>query len=471
MTNWMPNLSEGAGPLYLRLADRIEADIASGALATGVKLPPQRNLAFDIGVTIGTVGRAYALARERGLVSGEVGRGTYVLGSVQPEKPRPLERPEPFGSTRLEPAALGAVRMDGTAAPEVGQGPAVERAIAEITRTGMDQVLDYTRVTPQHWREAGARWLARGGFAPSPQSIVPTIGVHAGVLAIIAAITSPGDRIAFEPLTYSSIARSGQLIGRRSVVLNADAEGVDPEDFERLCSQQHPKLAFLIPSLQNPTLTIMPESRRREIAEVARKFNVLLIEDMIYGALLDAQPPTIASIAPERTFLVGGLAKTVAAGARGGWVACPSHFAPSIQTAHKMLTGGIPFLLADLCARLVLSGEADAIRSDVKAEIAAREALARKRFSGLDFASRPEAPYLWMRLPDPWLSGMFKQAAATEGVLVDDEDEFKPARTGTIHHRARIAFSIPRTREEVDGAFATLRRLLDSPNACYDSYG
>ena len=78
MTNWLPDLEQGKGPLYLRLAERIESDIAEGILAPGTKLPPQRNLAFDIGVTIGTVGRAYNLIRERGLVSGEVGRGTYV---------------------------------------------------------------------------------------------------------------------------------------------------------------------------------------------------------------------------------------------------------------------------------------------------------------------------------------------------------------------------------------------------------
>ena len=80
MTNWLPNMSQGSGPLYVRLAERIEEAIASGTLPAGTKLPPQRDLAFDIGVTIGTVGRAYSLVRERGLVSGEVGRGTFVLG-------------------------------------------------------------------------------------------------------------------------------------------------------------------------------------------------------------------------------------------------------------------------------------------------------------------------------------------------------------------------------------------------------
>ena len=70
MTNWLPDISRGSGPVYLRLADSIESAISSGALPAGSKLPPQRNLAYDIGVTIGTIGRAYALVHERGLVAG-----------------------------------------------------------------------------------------------------------------------------------------------------------------------------------------------------------------------------------------------------------------------------------------------------------------------------------------------------------------------------------------------------------------
>ena len=73
MTNWLPNLAEGAGPLYLRLADKAEADITAGALPAGQKLPPQRDLAYDIGVTIGTVGRAYSLLRERGCRQDQAG--------------------------------------------------------------------------------------------------------------------------------------------------------------------------------------------------------------------------------------------------------------------------------------------------------------------------------------------------------------------------------------------------------------
>lgn len=467
MTNWLPDLSQGSGPLYARLADRIETDIGHGLLPTGAKLPPQRDLAYDLGVTIGTVGRAYALLRERGLVSGEVGRGTYVLGQGEPVT---LPKAAPFGGTRGAIQADGKLRMDSTAAPEVGQASVIGELSHQIVRQHPDAIVNYVRTPAPDWLEAGSRWLATGAWRPAEGSIVPTLGGHAAILSVIAAVTAPGDRVAVDQLTYSSIARSANLIGRRIVAVDMDGDGTDPGDFERLCAQQHPKLAFLIPGLQNPTLTVMPESRRREIVEIARKHNVWLVEDAIYTNLLEDQPVSIAEMAPERTFHVGGLSKTVAAGVRAGWVACPPHLAPRVQIAYKMLTGGNPFLMAELAARLVLSGEADAIRARVRAELQLRENLARERLAGHDFVSDSRAPFLWLKLPEPWLSGTFRQAAANEGVLVDDEDEFKSGRTEHVYHRVRVGFSsLP--RPDVEVGFDRLRSLLDNPMAGYDSYG
>ncbi|MBX3577091.1 MAG: PLP-dependent aminotransferase family protein [Rhizobiaceae bacterium] len=473
MTNWLPDLSSGAGPLYMRLADHIETDIAKGVLPPGAKLPPQRDLAFDIGVTIGTVGRAYALVRERGLVSGEVGRGTFVLDRDRPA-PAPLQPAPVARSTEAQRAASTAgarLRMDSTAAPDVGQSAVVEDLIVEIARAHPYETIDYTRAWPLAWRQAGAQWLRSGDWAPEPENVVPTLGVHAAVMAVISAVTLPGDKVVFEKLTYSSISRAATLIGRRTAVVGSDEQGCDPEDFDRLCAQQHPKIAFLMPSLQNPTLGIMSAERRRAIAEIARKHNVWLIEDAIYGVLLSEPMPTLASFAPERTFHVGGLSKAVAAGVRAGWVACPAHFAPRVQTAHKMVTGGIPFLLAELASRLVHSGSAEAIRADVLHEIAFREAAARQTFAGYDFASHPAAPFLWMKLPDPWLSATFKKAAANEGVLVDDEDEYKPGRTEQTFHRIRVGFTSVPTRDDALTGFATIRRLFDNSGAGYDSFG
>ncbi len=471
VTNWLPDLSQGSGPLYTRLATSIEDAITNGTLPPGAKLPPQRDLAYDIGVTIGTVGRAYAIVRERGLVSGEVGRGTFVLGSESNPEPSPAAAPPPLLGGHRAPPAPGKLRMDSTSAPAVGQHEAIERLTTQIMRNYPNEVIDYTRNWPVAWRDAGRRWLRCGDWTPDADAIVSTNGAHAAVLAVIAATTAPGDKIAFEQLTYSPISRSASLIGRRSLVIDSDEFGVDPVDFERLCAQQHPKAAFLMPSLKNPTLTIMPLERRKAIADIARRYNVWLIEDALYGELLTEQPPPLAALAPERTFHVGGLSKTVSAGLRAGWVSCPANYALRVQTAHKMLTGGMPFLLAQLASELVLSGEADTVLAEVRREIEGREAIARQSFAGLEFTSHRMAPFLWMKLPEPWLSASFKAAAANEGVLVDDEDEYKPVRTDKVFHRIRVSFSTPPTRQDVQSGFSTIRRLLEHSTPSYDRYG
>ncbi|MEK1893413.1 MAG: PLP-dependent aminotransferase family protein [Rhizobium sp.] len=469
MTTWLPDVSRGSGPVYLRIADSIESAIASGTLPAGSKLPPQRNLAYDIGVTIGTIGRAYALVHERGLVAGEVGRGTYVLDRAETT---PGNQPDPLtialGGTRAIDAPAGKIRFDTTAAPDLGQGKIIGKVLAEIGEEQLSEISSYSRVFPRNWYEAGRRWLARNDWTPLTENIVPTLGAHAAAVSVISAVSSPGDKIVFEDLSYTQVSRSARILGRRTITVESDENGVIPDDFERLCLQQHPKLAFLMPTAHNPTLATMPHERRTRVAEIARRHGVWLIEDDLYGGMTGDENPLLASLAPDRTFLISGLSKSVAAGVRGGWVACPPHFAQRIKVTHKMITGGLPFILAEACARLVESGQAHEIRKASAAELSIRERLAREQLQGYDFVSHPHVPFLWLKLPDPWLSGTFKNAAYRDGVLIDDEDEFKAARAEKVYHRVRIGFSSPRNREDLVAGLMTLRRLLESGGAGYD---
>jgi len=499
MTNWHPQIPDGQGPLYIRLADRIGEDIATGALAAGTKLPPQRDLAYDLGVTVGTIGRAYAVIRQRGLVSGEVGRGTFVLGSAPgstlEEDPKPdldrntlssgvaspttvswlqgamaSPRDTAFAGTRISVPAPEAIRFDSTSAPEIGQAEAICRLTADITRDAPYEIASYTRTVPDSWRRAGRLWLARSGWEPAEGSIVPTTGAQAAIMAIIAATTAPGDQIAFEDLTYSSIARGAALSGRRPVQVARDDEGPLPEDLARVCAQKHPKLLFLMPTMHNPTVRVMGAQRREDIVAIARQYNLWIIEDEVYGSLRDTDLDPIAALAPDRTFHVGSLSKSVTAGVRGGWLSSPLSHAQRIYTAHKMLTGGISFLLSELSARLVLSGAADDFRQKIQTEIAARHALVQNHLGAYEMDAAPDAPFLWLKLPEPWLSGTFKAAAAAENVLIDDEDEFKAGRSGNVYHRVRIGVTNPMTREETTKGLKTLQDLLEDNCVCYDSF-
>ncbi|SHM13288.1 aminotransferase-like domain-containing protein [Roseibium suaedae] len=503
MTNWLPEIPAGKGPMYARLAHQIADDIMTGTLPSGAKLPPQRDLAYDLGVTVGTVGRAYAIVRERGLVSGEVGRGTFVLGSTSiaplpdeqrsphelilaektPSQPRfQRQHPTPwtqnaipspeigFGSTRASVPPVDAIRLDSTSAPDVGQAQIVGELISEITRDAPYEIASYTRSVPESWREAGQLWLARAGWVPDINSIVPTNGAQAAIMAILAATTVPGDRIAFEELTYSSIARGAALSGRQPVSVPRDEHGPIPAELDKVCAQKHPRAIFLMPTIHNPSLSTISTQRRHEIIALCRQHNVWIIEDEVYGSLRANDLPTFAALAPERTFHVGSLSKSVMAGVRGGWVASPPSHTQRVHTAHKMLSGGIAYLLAELSSRLILSGRADELRSRILTDIRERYAIVHDYLSGYDFLSAEDTPFLWMKLPEPWMPGTFKAAAASEGVLIDDEDEFKTGRSNQVHHRVRVGFTNPHSHEEVARGLLVLRQLLDNPATGYDSF-
>jgi DNA-binding transcriptional MocR family regulator len=118
----------------------------------------------------------------------------------------------------------------------------------------------------------------------------------------------------------------------------------------------------------------------------------------------------------------------------------------------------------------VLDGHALALRRKAVEEIRAREQLAREALSGFEFNAHPHVPFLWLKLPEPWLSGTFKNAAIAEGVLIDDEDEFKAGRSDKVYHRVRVAFSSPQRRDDVAAGLMTLRRLLENGSAGYDSH-
>ncbi len=82
MTIWIPDLTSHRGPRYLAIADALAFDIRASRLSPGDRLSTHRELAYQLGVTVGTVTRAYGEAERRGLIGGEVGRGTFVRSDI-----------------------------------------------------------------------------------------------------------------------------------------------------------------------------------------------------------------------------------------------------------------------------------------------------------------------------------------------------------------------------------------------------
>jgi DNA-binding transcriptional MocR family regulator len=155
---------------------------------------------------------------------------------------------------------------------------------------------------------------------------------------------------------------------------------------------------------------------------------------------------------------------------RGGWITCPPPYRHGLRIASKMLAGSLPFLLAEASARLVMSGQAFELRQRSVDEFNARQDLADTALAGFDYNSCRNTPFVWLAVPEPWNSGTFKAAALQNGVIVDDEDEFKAGRSDKVFHRVRIGLGPSHPREEVKRGLAVIRRLLEEGRTSYEKF-
>ena len=197
MTNWQPNLEAQSGPRYLAIATALELDIDGGQLSPGERLPTHRDLAWRLGVTVGTVTRAYAEAERRGLVAGEVGRGTFVRERTPVDL---LQSTTQFG-------APGFIDLAHNFPPGDANAEEVAAVLAELSaERSLPGLLGYDMGfgRPEH-RAAGARWVAEAGLPSEPGNIVVSAGCQHAMLLALGAVTRPGDTVLTEELTFYGV--------------------------------------------------------------------------------------------------------------------------------------------------------------------------------------------------------------------------------------------------------------------------
>ena len=166
MTIWAPDLSRHDGPRYLAIADALAADIESGRLEPGARLPTHRDLADRLGVTVGTVSRAYEEADRRGLIRGEVGRGTFVRPPVGGELRH--DRPDGVGGAAIDLSLNFPI-------PDIDDRRLGATLVSMAGRRGLSSLLEYQpHAGALRHRAAGAAWLARSGF-PAPRLEAPAL--------------------------------------------------------------------------------------------------------------------------------------------------------------------------------------------------------------------------------------------------------------------------------------------------------
>jgi DNA-binding transcriptional MocR family regulator len=415
-------LSDSETPLYQRIADALERDVETGVLLAGSRLPTHRDLALQLGVTAVTITRAYAEATRRGLVESTTGRGSFV---------RNVRRDAQAPSEELD-LATNMLRIP---LPPLAQGT-LQRMNAAFVAAQYE-----APVGSERHRAAGAAWLGGGA---DPSKIIVTAGAQQAMFVALAALTRPGDTVLTESVTYHGIRWIASLLHLRLEPLPMDRYGLIPDAIRKTKA----KVVYVTPSIQNPTGTVLPEKRRRELATVAGKLGLTIVEDDVYGFLLDDPPPPVQSFAPERTVRVTGTGKSLAPALRTGFALAPDGLLTKMHAALRAAALFTSPALVEIAATWIEDGTAMRIVEQKRQEIALRNRLARKILGNRAGGGDPRSPHLWMEVPRRWTGESFAEEARRRKVLVTSASTFSVADEPPRH--VRICLGAAHTIAEME---------------------
>ena len=451
---WSPDIGARRESRYLAIANALAEDIEAGRLPPGGRLPTHRDLADQLGVTVGTVSRAYAEAARRGLLSGEVGRGTFVrAGPAEPG------RGSRDGSGYID-LALNHPPVLTSERPSLGLRASFQALAA---RPDLGELLDYPADggSPAH-RAGGAEWIRRAGVAADPAHVLVCSGSQHALTTALATLFRPGDLVLTESLTYPGVKAAATLLSLRLQGLPLDAFGLRPDAFEAACDAGGVKGLYCVPTIQNPTTSVMPESRRAEIAAIARAHGVMIVEDDLHALLPSERPKPLAAHAPELACYITSTSKTLAPGLRIGYLLGPPALTERLASAIRATTWSASPLTAEIVTAWIRDGTADAILEERRQEAAARQELASQVLAGLEFEAHRVGPHVWLHLPEPWRSGAFAVQVRRRGVSVTPAEAFAVGR-GSVPHAVRLSLGGPRNRAELRRALELVRDTIEAP--------
>jgi DNA-binding transcriptional MocR family regulator len=311
-------------------------------------------------------------------------------------------------------------------------------------------------------REAGALWLRRRGLVVQPERLLVAPGAQAALLAILSTVAPPGSTICCEALTYPGLRAMAGLLNLKLVGLPMDGEGIDALAFAAACAQHRPQALYCNPTLLNPTTLSMSAQRREALVQVARNYRVPIIEDDAYGFLPRDAAPAIASIGPDITFYVAGLAKSVGAGLRLAYVSAPdtadtARVAASLRATAVMAA---PFTAA-LATRWIRDGTADLALAAIRKESMARQRLAARLLPEGSYEAQPESFHVWIKLPPQWDRLAFTTHMRAAGIAVVPSDAF--CTSGTPPQAVRVCLGGLASREEIQHALQLIASVMQAP--------
>lgn len=447
IADWVADVQQSSGPHYMAIANAIAAAMDRGALAPGDRLPPHRTLAAALGIDLTTVTRAYAEARRRGLLDAAVGSGTFIRKLPGDETPQ--------------------ISVDMSM--NIPPAPA-DVSLRDLLRDGVSRVLRGSDVATlmayragagsREDRAAGAAWLAPTcGILPAGRVLLGS-GTQSAMLAIFGTLLRRGDVVATEAMTYPGFRALAFHAGFQMSAVECDREGMLPDSLDEVCRRTSPSAIYCTPTIQNPTTATMGRARRDAIVDVARRYDLPIIEDAAYDLYPHEHLPALVALAPERVYHIATTAKSISPGLRLAYIVVPDGQQTAIVTAIRATSMMASPLLVNLLTGWVRDGTANAILAGIRVEAVARQALCSGILPRELAVANPEGLHVWLNLPSVWSRQDFVNFVRAQGLALVPADAFIAAQGTIVPNAVRVALGVAADHVRLEAALRALSKAL-----------
>lgn len=450
--SWRPQIEKGKLPLYLEIADALERDVRNGTLPPGTKLPPQRELADFLDVNLSTIARAFKLCGTRGLISGSIGRGTFVAADGKGNRPM------------LEEVPGGDCIDLGASHPLYQENEMVAELLRRMTqRLEIGQLLRYTEPmgSPSQLRN-GAKWLQGMGVEAEPENLLIVSGLQNGLAVILSSLLQFGNKLLTNGAIYPGMKQLANQLGIQLIPIAEGRGGLDWAYAEKLCRLEKIKGIYLTPDCQNPTAHTMGEEERQQAAAFIRRHDLLCIEEGTYTAFAEKQHTPLCNLAKEQTVYLATVSNVLCAGLRIAFLLTPEKWRRQLSHGIHAINVMSSPIERELVCQLIAGGTAVRIVKEKRRELEERNLLLEELLP-IKMGGGKTSQFRWLPLPVGTDSMQAERELRERGVQVFGGMRFAVG-SGENIAALRLAISTPETKEELREGLLRLRGYLEDKN-------
>jgi DNA-binding transcriptional MocR family regulator len=437
-------------PKYMKLADMIAKTIHEGSLAPGSKMPTHRAFAEKCDIAIATATRVYGELERRGVIIGEAGRGTFV---------REVGVPLTLGVHQTASSDQIDLVFNMPCGPE--DGDLLRQGLRRLATSGdLEALLRYQPHNGRpHERRIIADYLSASLGPVDPDRLLITSGGQHGLAITALGLLQHGDVVATDALTYPGFKSVAAMHRLDLTPINGIHGVMDPNDLDKRCQSHKVRAVYLMPTVQNPLGSVMDGPTRDRIVDVARKHNLMIIEDAAYAFLEPNPPPPFIQLAPERTVYIGGFSKSLATGLRLGFVVAPNECVEKLIEAIRATTWNAPALVSSLVTGWIENGALARSEQNRRIDGAKRQKICQTALDGLPIIAHPNAGFAWLPLQEGNRAAPLITRLKSEGISISGAEAF--ATTAAVPQALRLAFG-GLTHSELETSIRAVRNAVQA---------